>query len=56
MKIDMSLRAITLRLEQVNQLRRTCLSLAQSSVGRKIREKYKANESEKTEVSRQNTE
>jgi hypothetical protein len=45
MKIDMSPRAITLRLKQVNQLRRTCLALAQSSVGQKIREKYRANES-----------
>jgi hypothetical protein len=45
MKIDMSPHAITLRLKQVNQLRRTCLALAQSSVGRKIREEYKANES-----------
>jgi hypothetical protein len=44
MKIDMSPRAITLRLEQVNQLRRTCLALAQSSVGQKILEKYKVNE------------
>lgn len=45
MKIDMSSRAITLRLKQVNQLRRACLVLAQSSVGKKIQEKYKAKES-----------
>ena len=45
MKIDMSPRAITLRLRQVNQLRRTCLVLAQSSVGQRIQEKCKANES-----------
>ena len=45
MKIDMSPRAITLRLEQVNQLRRACLTLAQSSAGRRIRERPKANES-----------
>lgn len=45
MKIDMSARAITLRLKQVNQLRRTCLALAQSSAGKKIQEKYKANAS-----------
>ena len=40
MKIDMSRRAITARLKTVNQLRRTCLSLANSSAGRKIQKKY----------------
>jgi hypothetical protein len=44
MKIDMSPRAITLRLKQVNQLRRACLALAQSSVGQKIQERRKAHE------------
>lgn len=43
MKIDMSPHAVTLRLKQVNQLRRTCLALANSSVGRRIRKKYAAN-------------
>ena len=45
MKIDMSPHAITLRLKQANQLRRTCLALAQSSLGQKIQKKYRANES-----------
>lgn len=45
MKIDMSPTAITLRLKQVNQLRRTCLALAQSSLGMRIQEKHKTNES-----------
>jgi hypothetical protein len=45
MKMDMSSRAITLRVKQVSRLRRTCLALAQSSAGRKIQEKYKSNES-----------
>jgi|WetSurMetagenome_2_1015567.scaffolds.fasta_scaffold05325_7 hypothetical protein len=43
MKIDMSRSAVTLRLKQVNQLRRTCLALADSSVARSIRNKYAAN-------------
>ncbi len=43
MKIDMSSRAITMRLKTVNQLRRICLSLADSSAGRKIRKKFSAN-------------
>ena len=43
MKIDMSPRAVTLRLKQVNQLRRTCLALADSSAARRIRIKYAAN-------------
>ena len=37
MKIDMSKRAITHRLRTVNQLRKVCLSLANSSAGKKIR-------------------
>jgi len=37
MKIDMSKKAITHRLETVNQLRKICLSLANSSAGAKIR-------------------
>lgn len=39
MKIDMSPRAVTNRLKTVNQLRRTCLSLANTSTGRKIQKK-----------------
>jgi len=45
MKIEMSPRAITMRLKMVNQLRRTCLSLADSSTGKKIRKQFSANES-----------
>ena len=37
MKIDMSKKAITLRLKTVNQLRKVCLSLASSSAGATIR-------------------
>jgi hypothetical protein len=37
MKIDMSKKAITDRLKLVNQLRRVCLSLANSNAGEKIR-------------------
>jgi hypothetical protein len=44
MKIDMSPSAVTLRLKQVNQLRRACLALANSSAARKIRKKYAANQ------------
>ena len=43
MKIDMSSRAVTMRLKTVSQLRRTCLSLADSSAGRKIRKKFSTN-------------
>lgn len=43
MKIDMSPRAVTNRLKLVNQLRRACLSLANSSAGRKIQTKFSAN-------------
>ena len=37
MKIDMSKNAITNRLKTVNQLRKVCLSLANSSAGAQIR-------------------
>ncbi len=37
MKIDMSKEEITNRLKTVNQLRKVCLSLANSSAGAKIR-------------------
>jgi hypothetical protein len=43
MKIDMSPEAITKRLKIVNQLRRTCLSLANSSEGKRIQKNYPAN-------------
>jgi hypothetical protein len=36
MKIDMSSEAITKRLKTVNELRRICLSLANSSAGKEI--------------------
>lgn len=36
MKIDVSAKAITNRLKTVNQLRKICLSLANSSAGRKV--------------------
>jgi hypothetical protein len=38
MKIDMSPEAIAKRLKIVNELRRTCLSLANSSAGKEIQE------------------
>jgi len=44
MKIDMRPPAVTLRLRQVSQLRRVCLSLAKSSAGLKILQKNKDNE------------
>ena len=44
-KIDMSSHAVTMRLKMVNQLRRTCLSLADSSAGKKIRKQFSANKS-----------
>ena len=40
MKIDMSPQAITNQLKTVEQLRGVCLSLADSSAGREIREKH----------------
>ncbi len=43
MKIDMSAKAVTNRLKTVNQLRKTCLSLANSSAGKRIREQFSAN-------------
>ncbi|GAB6270609.1 MAG: hypothetical protein STSR0003_04490 [Smithella sp.] len=45
MKIDMSSEAIAKRLKVVNELRRTCLSLANSSAGKEIQKKYPANKS-----------
>ncbi|MEA1948249.1 MAG: hypothetical protein U9N83_13215 [Thermodesulfobacteriota bacterium] len=45
MKIDMSSHAVTKRLKMVNQLRCTCLSLADSSAGKKIRKQFSANTS-----------
>ena len=43
MKIDMSPEAIAKRLQVVNELRRTCLSLANSSAGKEILKKFSAN-------------
>ena len=43
MKTDMSSEAITKRLKAVNELRKACLSLANSSEGKKILKKYQAN-------------
>jgi hypothetical protein len=43
MKIDMSSAAIAKRLKVVNELRRTCLSLANSSTGKVIQKKFSAN-------------
>jgi hypothetical protein len=45
MKIDMSSGAITKRLKIVNELRRTCLSLANSSAGKNIIKKNSFNKS-----------
>ncbi|CAN2042455.1 hypothetical protein GMMP15_830006 [Candidatus Magnetomoraceae bacterium gMMP-15] len=41
MKIDMSAKAITNRLKTVNQLKKICLSLANSSEGKRIRKQFK---------------
>lgn len=40
MKIDLSPEAVRLRLEQVDALRKLCLSLARSSAGRQVVEKH----------------
>lgn len=40
MKIDLGSEAITRRLKTVDELRKLCLSLADSSIGRKIRENH----------------
>jgi hypothetical protein len=45
MKIDMRPAAIAKRLKVVNELRRTCLSLANSSAGKEILKKFSANKS-----------
>ena len=43
MKTDMSSEAITKRLRVVNELRKICLSLANSSEGKRIQKKNSAN-------------
>jgi len=43
MKIDMNPAAVTLRLKQVSQLRRTCLALARASSAREIRRRCEGN-------------
>jgi hypothetical protein len=45
MKINMSEEAVTNRLKTVNQLRKVCLSLSNSSAGKRIREQFSSNES-----------
>jgi hypothetical protein len=45
MKIDMSPEAVAGRLRIVNELRKICLSLANSSAGKEIRKKYSTNKS-----------
>jgi len=40
MKVDMSPEAITKRLKIVNELRRTCLSLANSSAGKSTQKNF----------------
>ena len=47
MKIDLSPAAVRLRLEQVEALRKLCLSLARSSAGRQVMEKHPADENVK---------
>lgn len=44
MKIDLSPPAVRARLEQVEALRRVCLSLSRSSAGRRIVEKHPEDE------------
>ncbi|MCE5229264.1 hypothetical protein LLG95_06665 [bacterium] len=43
MKIDMSPEAVTRRLEEVDELRETCLALADNDAFRRIREKHPDN-------------
>ena len=43
LKIDMSKEAVTLRLKAVSELRRVCLSLADSSAGKSVRKKHPDN-------------
>jgi hypothetical protein len=43
MKIDLNPEAIAQLLNTVNELRRTCLSLAKSSAGKEILKKFSAN-------------
>lgn len=43
MKIDMTPQAVTLRLKQVNELRRACLILADNSAAQRIRKKFSDN-------------
>jgi hypothetical protein len=45
MKIDMSPAAVGARLDQVEALRRLCLSLARSSAAREVAKKHPDNES-----------
>jgi len=45
LKIDMSKEAVTLRLKTVSELRRLCLSLADSSAGKSVSKKHSDNPS-----------
>jgi hypothetical protein len=45
MKIDMSREAVTNHLKTVEQLRKLCLSLANSSAGKQVRMQFPNNES-----------
>jgi hypothetical protein len=46
MKVDMSPKAVTLRLKQVAQLRRVCLALAKNQRGLKIQKERGLNKSD----------
>ena len=43
LKIDMSSEAITRRLQEVDELREACLSLADTPIGRRIRQRHADN-------------
>lgn len=45
MKIDMSREAVTNRLKAVEQLRKLCLALANSSAGKQVKARFPDNES-----------
>ena len=51
MEIDMSPEAVAKRLRLVNELRRVCLSLANSSAGREIMKKHSKNKTVQRTVS-----
>jgi|OpeIllAssembly_1097287.scaffolds.fasta_scaffold597044_1 hypothetical protein len=51
MKIDMSKKAITNRLKTVDQLRKVCLSLSNSSAGVKIKKQFSDEKQQKIQDS-----